>query len=110
MSNASRTDTTKPAGLHVCPECRSKLVQPTCWEQTGPRGHWRLWRRCPDCEWLGDGVHGEREIDAYDEALDDGTEVLACQLEELERESMQRVADTFATALAADLITADDFR
>ncbi len=110
MSNASRTDATKPAGLHVCPECSSKLVQPTCWEQAAPRGHWRLWRRCPECEWLGDSVHGEREIDAYDEALDDGTEALAGQLEELEHESMQRVADTFAMALEADLITAEDFR
>jgi len=110
MSNASPTNTTKPLGLHVCPECGSKLVQPTCWEQTVPRGNWRLWRRCPECEWLGDSVHGEREIDAYDEALDDGTEELAAQLAGLERESMQRVADAFATALEADLITADDFR
>jgi hypothetical protein len=110
MSNASRTDATRPAGLHICPECGSTLVQPTCWEQAGPRGQWRLWRRCPECGWLGDSVHGEREIDAFDEALDDGTEVLATQLAELERESMQRVADTFAAALAADLIGADDFR
>ena len=85
------------------------LVQPTCWEQEGPLGHWRLWRRCPECEWLGDSVHGEREIDAYDEALDDGTAVLANRLEELERESMKRLAESFARALEADLITADDF-
>jgi hypothetical protein len=110
MSNAGRTETTKPPGLHVCPQCGSKLVQPTCWEQTGPRGHWRLWRRCPECEWLGDSVHGEREIDDYDETLDDGTAVLACRLEELEREGMERVAASFAKALEADLITADDFR
>lgn len=108
MSNASRTDTT--TGLHVCPKCASKLVQPTCWEQTSPRGHWRLWRRCPECEWADDSVHGEREIDAYDEELDDGTETLATMLEELERESMQQVAEVFSTALQADLITADDFR
>jgi hypothetical protein len=110
MSNASRTDTTKPAGLHVCSECGSRLVQPTCWEQSERRGHWRLWRRCPECEWCGDGVHCEREVDAYDEALDHGTEALASQLEEMERESMQRVAESFAMALEADLITADDFR
>jgi len=110
MSNASRTQTTKPTGLHVCPECRSGLVQPTCWEQTAARGHWRLWRRCPECEWRGDGVHGEREIDAYDEALDDGTEALAVQLEELERERMREVVEIFSMALSSDLITADDFR
>ena len=110
MSNASRTDTSKATGLHVCPKCSSKLVQPTCWEQTSPRGSWRLWRRCPECEWCGDSVHGEREIDAYDEELDNGTASLADRLEELERESMQRVVEALATALQADLITAEDFR
>jgi len=110
MNEASRKTATKPIGLHVCPACGSQLVQPTCWEQSSPRGHWRLWRRCPECEWNGDGVHGEREIDAYDEELDGGAEELATELEALEREGMERVAAAFATALAADLIGADDFR
>jgi hypothetical protein len=109
MGNASRTGTKAGAGLHVCPECGSSLVQPTRWEQTGSRGHWRLWRRCPECEWRADGVHGEREIDAYDEELDGGTEAVAAKLEELERDSMCQFAEAFATALDADLITADDF-
>jgi len=110
MSNVSRPNAIEPAGLHICPECASNLVQPLCWEQSGPRGQWRLWRRCPECEWLGDGVHGDGEIDAYDEELDSGTAVLACQLEELEREGMRQAIETFAAALAADLIGADDFR
>jgi hypothetical protein len=109
MSNASRTGTKADTGLHVCSECGSKLVQPVRWEQTASRGHWRLWRRCPECEWRSDGIHGEREIDAYDEQLDNGTEILAGKLEELERENMRRIVETFATALAADLIGADDF-
>jgi uncharacterized protein with PIN domain len=109
MSNSSRTDTQAETGLHVCPECGSKLVQPLRWEQTASRGLWRLWRRCPECEWRIEGVHGEREIDAYDEQLDDGTEALTAKLEELERESMRDVVEAFSTALAADLITAEDF-
>lgn len=109
MHKASRTKTKPDTGLHVCPECSSNLVQPTRWEQTAKRGHWRLWRRCPECEWRCDGIHGEPEIDAFDEALDDGAEALATELHELERESMRWMADAFATALAADLITADDF-
>lgn len=109
MNEASRTETKTTAGLHLCPECGSTLVQPTRWEQTAKRGHWRLWRRCPECEWCCDGIHGEAEIDAFDEALDDGAEALACELEDLERESMRDVAEVFAAALAADLITADDF-
>lgn len=109
MHNASRTKTKADPGLHVCPECGSDLVQPTRWEQTAKRGHWRLWRRCPECEWRCDGIHGELEIDAFDEALDDGATALATELRELEQESMRWIADAFAQALAADLITADDF-
>lgn len=109
MSNASRTETNADGGLHVCPACGSGLVQPTRWEQTAKRGHWHLWRRCPECEWRCDGIHGEPEIDAFDEALDDGAEALADELQELERESMREIAEVFATALAADLIGADDF-
>ncbi|HEX3174269.1 MAG TPA: hypothetical protein VHQ43_08635 [Solirubrobacterales bacterium] len=109
MDNASHTKTKAGTGLHVCPGCGSRLVQPIRWEQTASRGHWRLWRRCPECEWHADGVHGEREIDAYDEVLDDGTEAVAAKLEELERERMAQLVDAFATALAGDLITAEDF-
>ncbi len=110
MNNASRTGTKADTGLHVCSECGSNLVQPTRWEQTSTRGHWHLWRRCPECEWHCDGVHGECEIDAFDEALDDGAEELATQLAELERERMREITEVFSTALQADLITADDFR
>ena len=109
MNNASRTTTRAEAGLHVCPECGSGLVQPTRWEQTPKRGHWHLWRRCPECEWRSDGIHGESEIDAFDEALDDGADALAAELGELEREGMREIAEVFAAALAADLISADDF-
>jgi len=110
MRDASTASSQITTGLHVCPSCGSHLVQPTCWEQAGDRGHWRLWRRCPECEWLGDGVHGESEIDAFDEELDTGTRGLNDILQALERENMQYVADTFSAALAADLIWADDFR
>jgi hypothetical protein len=110
MRNASVSQTKTLTGLHVCPQCGSQLVQPTCWEQAGDRGHWRLWRRCPECEWHCDEVHGEAEIDAFDEELDVGTRALTEVLKELEHENMQFVADTLAAALEADLISADDFR
>ena len=111
MESTSHTQAkTKTTGLHVCDGCGSGLVQPTRWEQGSDRGHWRLWRRCPECEWRCDGIHGEAEIDAFDEALDDGAEALAGELQALERESMRAIVEAFSTALAADLITADDFR
>ncbi|MFN8160418.1 MAG: hypothetical protein U0R52_05165 [Solirubrobacterales bacterium] len=98
-----------PAGLHVCPSCGSGLVQPNGWEQAEPQGHWKLWRRCPECEWAGSSVHGESEIDDYDEQLDFGTRELAGELRVLERSNMQQAVETFIAALAADLIGPDDF-
>jgi hypothetical protein len=109
MGNASRTQTKQATGLHVCPACGSGLVQPTCWEQTDERGSWRLWRRCPDCEWRGEGVHRGGAIDTYDEELDNGAEMLSGALRELEHENMRHMVENFAAALSADLITAEDF-
>jgi len=109
MRNASASQAKAIAGLHVCPQCSSTLVQPTCWEQAEDRSHWRLWRRCPECEWHSDEVHGEAEIDAFDEELDLGTQALANVLKSLEHENMQFVLETFSAALEADLISADDF-
>jgi hypothetical protein len=119
MANASHTGAKRAAaavaaktahGLHVCPHCDSRLVQPTCWEQADRRGRWRVWRRCPECEWRCSSVHGEREVDAYDMELDNGTVKLAGELEDMERESMRQLAVSFAVALQTDLIDADDFR
>jgi hypothetical protein len=98
------------ADLHICPECASALVQPTCWERAGDRAHWRVWRRCPECEWFCQGIHGETEIDAFDEQLDIGAHALADELRALEHSNMTAMADAFVTALATDLIGADDFR
>jgi hypothetical protein len=110
VMNAGRGQTSTAIGLHVCPTCDSHLVQPTCWEQTSKEGQWRIWRRCPECEWHTDGVHGEPEIDDFDEQLDSGTRELADGLRSLERANMEHVVETFAAALAADLIGPDDFR
>ncbi len=109
MSYSGNNRTKQVKALHVCPECASGLVQPTAWEQTSDRAHWRVWRRCPECEWFCQGVHGEDEIDAFDEQLDIGAHELADELRALERSNMAAMADAFVVALAADLIGADDF-
>ncbi len=103
----NRTEQAKQ--LHVCQQCGSDLVQPTCWEQAGDRSHWRVWRRCPECEWTCQGVHDEHEIDAFDEQLDLGAHELADELSALEHANMADMADAFIAALGADLIDADDF-
>jgi len=109
MREPGPNHTKQVKALHVCPECGSSLVQPTCWEQAGDRAHWRIWRRCPECEWCTEGVHDESEIDAFDEQLDLGAHELADELKALEHSNMTAMADSFAAALAADLISADDF-
>jgi predicted RNA-binding Zn-ribbon protein involved in translation (DUF1610 family) len=96
--------------LHVCPDCGSDLVQPMFWRQENPRSHWRLWRRCPECEWTAEGIHDEGAIDAYDEQLDLGTHELADELRVLEQANMSEMADAFVTGLRQDLIGPEDFR
>jgi hypothetical protein len=110
MREPSRDKTKQaPSALHVCPECGSCLVQPTCWEQAGDRAHWRVWRRCPECEWSCESVHGETEIDAFDEQLDIGADELVEELRALERANMTDMIEAFVAGLEADLISADDF-
>ncbi len=109
MRDNGHNRTKQAKHLHICPRCDSRLVQPTCWEQAGDRSHWRVWRRCPECEWTCQGVHDEREIDAFDEQLDLGAHELAEELRALEHANMADMAEVFVTALDADLIGADDF-
>jgi predicted RNA-binding Zn-ribbon protein involved in translation (DUF1610 family) len=103
------TNKTADHSLHLCPECGSSLVQPTCWEQESDRSYWRVWRRCPECEWRGEGLHDEITIDAYDEHLDHGSHELAEELRTLQHSNMRELADVFIAALQRDLIGADDF-
>lgn len=95
--------------LHVCPVCGSFLIQPTLWEQAGDRSHWRVGRRCPECEWTCESVHDATEIDAFDEQLELGAQELGDELAALEHANMGQMATSFAIALEHDLITADDF-
>lgn len=95
--------------LHVCPDCGSELVQPTSWEQEADRSHWRVRRRCPECEWTGESVHSEAEVDLFDEQLDLGAHQLSDELRALEHANMSEMVTAFVTALGNDLIGADDF-
>jgi hypothetical protein len=107
---ADATDRTARRSLHVCPDCSSGLVQPISWQQEDNRSRWRVWRRCPECEWVGEGVHSEDAIDAYDEQLDLGSHELAGELRALEHANMREMTDAFVLALWQDLIGPEDFR
>jgi len=108
MAERSPQKTASPP-LHLCPCCGSNLVQPVSWEQTGDRSGWRVGRRCPECEWVGESVHGLGEIDAFDEQLELGSCELANELRSMEHQNMSEMAAVFIYALADDLIGADDF-
>ena len=103
------SDKTLDLTLHVCPACRSHLVQPISWEQEDDRSGWMVSRRCPECGWSGQSVHNEVEIDAFDEQLDLGSQELVDELRSLEHANMSHSADAFIHALDQDLIGADDF-
>jgi len=104
------TNETAARPLHICPDCDSALVQPVAWEQERAGGQWRVWRRCPECEWACEAVHSEVAIDAFDEQLDLGSQELAIELRALEHANMSEMAESFIRAIDSDLITADDFR
>jgi hypothetical protein len=94
--------------LHVCPDCESELVYPVEWEEAGPEG-WKVARRCPDCEWFDSEVFSQDQVDAFDDALDRGTEALTKDLRRLMRANMADEIDLFVKALHADAILPEDF-
>ena len=95
-------------GLHICPACRGVLVQPREWRDAGPR-HWQLARFCPECWLEGEDRHEQAVMEAFDIALDDGTDILLRALHELTTERMQDDVDRFTAALAADALLPEDF-
>jgi hypothetical protein len=94
--------------LELCPCCDSGLVYPLDWEPAEP-GHWRVGLRCPDCEWLGGGVYGQKVVDAFDEVLDDGTEALLAELTLMTRANLEEEIQRFVDALQRGLILPEDF-
>jgi hypothetical protein len=94
--------------LHVCGTCDSDLVYPVDWEEEGS-SHWRVVLRCPNCEWSGTGVYEQEIVERFDIELDQGTEVLVGDLQQLTRANMEEDVDRFVTALRGDHILPTDF-
>jgi hypothetical protein len=94
--------------LHVCLECGSTLVYPTDWEEAGP-DHWDVELRCPNCEWRGTGVFHQDVVEAFDDELDRGIDVLLTDYRALVSSNMEDEIDRFAKALDAGAILPADF-
>ncbi len=99
---------TVETGLHVCPECASRLVAPVAWEQAGPR-EWAVTIQCPNCEWWDADVFDEETVERFDEELDRGTEALVRDLLRLVRANMEDDVERFVAALHAGAILPEDF-
>jgi hypothetical protein len=95
-------------GLHVCPECDSRLVQPIDWTEA-PQGFWELMLHCPNCDWSDEGVYDQDQVDALEEKLDEGLTDMLSDLRRLTQSNMTEEIERFATALHADLILPEDF-
>jgi hypothetical protein len=105
--SASRTATGQTAGAHVCRLCTLPLVQPQDAERTGR--DWLVELYCPSCEWSGEALLDQGQMDALDEALDDGFALLATALAQVTRANMEEYAGRFTAALAADAVLPEDF-
>jgi hypothetical protein len=107
----------KPAGtqpleddqpLHVCGDCGSTLVYPTDWREAGA-DHWEVELRCPNCEWRGTGVFSQDVVEAFDDELDRGIDVLLSDYRALVNSNMEDEIDRFAKALDVGAILPADF-
>jgi hypothetical protein len=94
--------------LHVCPDCRSQLVQPVDWSEA-PNGLWELLLQCPNCFWADEGLFSQEQVDTLEEQLDAGLTDMLCDLRRLTQANMSEEIDRFAAALAADLVLPEDF-
>jgi hypothetical protein len=106
--HAAALERQRVRGLHVCPDCSSKLVMPLAWGEAG-RARWDVTLHCPNCDWIGSGVFGEELVERFDEELDRGTEALVRDLQRLMRANMEDEIERFVAALAADAILPEDF-
>jgi hypothetical protein len=94
--------------LEVCRMCRSDLVYPLRWEESGPE-NWSVLLHCPNCDTHREGTFGQRTLDAFDEALDRGAAALASDYKRLVRANMVEEIERFVGALDADAILPEDF-
>ena len=95
-------------GLHICPECASRLVQPIQWHEA-PQGFWELTLHCPNCDWSDEGVFDQDQVDALEEVLDDGLCDMLADLRRLTQSNMAEEIERFTAALQGDLVLPEDF-
>lgn len=96
------------SGLHVCPRCRHHFCRPVDWEPSN-ESCWRIELRCAQCGHEREVRATNDEAAAFDVELDRHEAAIAAAADALDRERLATQVETFAAALAGDLISADDF-
>jgi hypothetical protein len=91
-----------------CGECKSQLVYPVQWEESGPE-NWSVLLHCPNCDVYREGIFTQHTVEVFDEQLDCGADALARDYKRLMRANMSEEIDRFVGALAADAILPEDF-
>jgi hypothetical protein len=94
--------------LHICPSCESSLVYPVQWEEAD-ESHWSITLRCPNCEYVEEGVFGQEQCDGFDDELERGTDALTRDYKRLMTANLAEEIDRFAKALEVDGILPADF-
>jgi hypothetical protein len=94
--------------LHRCRRCSSELVYPTRWSEAA-EGSWQVTLRCPECEAVREDTFSQGAVDAFDEALENGTNAVVADLRRLTQANMTAEGERFFAALAADAILPEDF-
>jgi hypothetical protein len=94
--------------LHVCPSCRSDLVQPVAWSET-PDGRWDLVLECPNCARSESGVFTRLQVERLEDHLDEGLTEMIADLQRLTQANMAADIDRFVSALDAGFILPEDF-
>jgi hypothetical protein len=94
--------------LRRCPGCRSRFACPISWAEHDET-HWHIELRCGECGHRWDAVVCDDRAARYDMELDADVSAITRALERLDLERMAIDAETFAAALARDLIEPADF-
>ena len=94
--------------LHICTECRSDLVYPLQWEESGPV-NWSVLLHCPNCDVYREGIFAQETVETFDEELDRGADALARDYKRLIRANMAEEIERFVGALTSDAILPEDF-
>jgi hypothetical protein len=117
MSESSSPSNIRPAAhgqgragvdLHVCPNCRSALVQPVESSEPVP-GLWDLTLRCPECERFLEVRCDAAALQRFEEELDRGLAALQLEMDAYARLSFEEDVERFVTALQAGAIMPMDF-